>query len=159
MNKPGKVNYRFHFINKLSGFTLIEVMVALTIIAIALASLIKASGGHTNSAAYLKSKTLAHYVAMNEVTQLQIENAWPDLGTTRKSTEMAGVEWFWTREVKKTGDESGNIRGLKFTIFLDEGRTRNLAQLQAFISNPAQNVIPVAAPNNSGATGTSGTPQ
>lgn len=136
--------------NKLKGFTLIEVMVALTIIAIALASLIKASGGHTNSAAYLKSKTLAHYVAMNEITQLQIEKTWPDLGTTRKSTEMAGVEWFWTREVKKTGDESGNIRGLKFTIFLDEGRTRNLAQVQAFISNPAQNVISAAAPNNTG---------
>lgn len=140
--------------NKLKGFTLIEVMVALTIIAIALASLIKASGGHTNSAAYLKSKTLAHYVAMNEVTQLQIDKAWPDLGTTRKSTEMAGVEWFWTREIKKTGDVTGNIRGLKFTIFLDEERTRNLAQIQAFISNPAQNIIPVGTTNNSGTSGT-----
>ncbi|MCW8934860.1 MAG: type II secretion system minor pseudopilin GspI [Gammaproteobacteria bacterium] len=139
--------------NKLKGFTLIEVMVALTIIAIALASLIKASGGHTNSAAYLKSKTLAHYVAMNEVTQLQVDKAWPDLGTIRKSTEMAGVEWFWTREIKKTGDVTGNIRGLKFTIFLDEERTRNLAQIQAFISNPTQNILPVAAPVNSGASG------
>jgi len=153
MKYLNKVNYKSYPMNKSRGFTLIEVMVALTIIAIALASLIKASGGHTNSAAYLKSKTLAHYVAMNEVTELQIENAWPDLGTTRKSTEMAGVEWFWTREVKKTGDESGNIRGLKFTIFLDEERTRNLAQVQAFISNPAQNLIPASTPNNSGASG------
>lgn len=126
-------------------------MVALTIIAIALASLIKASGGHTKSAAYLKSKTLAHYVAMNEVTQLQIENAWPDLGTTRKSTEMAGVEWFWTREVKKNGDESGNIRGLKFIIFLDEKRSRNLAQVQAIISNPAQKLISGTASGSSAA--------
>jgi len=153
MKYLNKVNYKSYPMNKSRGFTLIEVMVALTIIAIALASLIKASGGHTNSAAYLKSKTLAHYVAMNEVTELQIENAWPDLGTTRKSTEMAGVEWFWTREVKKTGDESGNIRGLKFTIFLDEERTRNLAQVQAFISNPAQNLIQASTPNNSGASG------
>ncbi len=120
------------------GFTLIEVMVALAIIAIALASLIKASGSHTHSAGYLKSKTLAHYVAMNEITKLQIEKAWPDLGTTRKSSEMAEREWFWTREVTKTGDESGNIRGLKFTVYLDEDRTQNLIQIQAFIANPNQ---------------------
>ena len=123
-----------------NGFTLIEVMVALAIIAIALSSLIKASGNHTNSAAYLKSKTLAHYVAMNEITQLQIEKAWPDLGTTQKSSEMAGIEWYWTREVQKTADETGNIRGLKFTVFLDQDRTRNLAQVQAFISNPASSL-------------------
>jgi len=136
-------------LKKIKGFTLIEVMVALTVIAIALASLIKAAGNHTNSAGYLKTKTLAHYVAMNEVTQLQIDKSWPDLGTTHKSSEMAGVEWFWTREVEKTGDESGNIRGLKFTIYLDEDRTRNFAQVQAFIANPAKNTAQ-AATNNSG---------
>lgn len=112
-------------------------MVALTIIAIALASLIKASGSHTNSATYLKSKTLAHYVALNEISQLQIEKAWPDLGTTSKSTEMADIEWYWTREVSKTSDETQNIRGLKFTIYQDEDKSKNLAQVQAFISKPA----------------------
>ncbi len=133
---------------KSKGFTLIEVMVALTIIAIALASLIKASGGHTRSAGYLKNKTLAHYVAMNEVTQIQIDNAWPDLGTADGSVEMAGIEWYWSREIKETGDASGNIRGLKFTIYLDEDLTENLAQVQAFISNPATKVTPVTTPNN-----------
>ena len=140
------MNKRYPAANK-NGFTLIEVMVALAIIAIALASLIKASGNHTNSAAYLKTKTLAHYVAMNEITQLQIEKAWPDLGSTQKSSEMAGVEWYWTREVQKTADESGNIRGLKFTVFLDQDRTRNLAQVQAYISNPASTPASISQDN------------
>ncbi len=122
---------------KTRGFTLIEIMVAMAIIAIALASLMKASGNHTHSAAYLKSKTLAHYVAMNEVTRLQISNEWPDLGSSSKSTEMAGIEWYWTREVEKTGDESGNIRSVKFTIYQDDGYTQNLAQVQGYIINPA----------------------
>lgn len=88
---------------------------------------------------------------MNEVTQLQIDKSWPDLGTTHKSSEMAGMEWFWTREIEKTGDESGNIRGLKFTIYLDEDRTKNLAQIQAFISNPA-NTLPATNGNTPAGT-------
>jgi len=112
-------------------------MVALAIIAIALAALIKASGNHTRSAGYLKSKTLAHYVAMNEVAKLQIEKAWPDLGTKKDDTEMAGITWYWTREVTKTLDESGNIRGLKFNIFQDDDREHSLAQVQAFIASPS----------------------
>lgn len=139
---------------KNKGFTLIEVMVALAIIAIALAALIKASGNYTRSAGYLKSKTLAHYVAMNEVARLQIEKAWPDLGTKKDDSEMAGVKWFWTREVEKTADESGNIRGLKFSIFQDEDRAHSLAQIQAFISNPASDLPSTSnSANNSNANG------
>lgn len=124
-------------------------MVALSIIAIALAALIKASGNHTNSASYLKSKTLAHYVALNEIAQLQIDKAWPDLGSKHKSSEMAGVDWYWSREVEKTADESGNIRGLKLTVYADEDRERSLAQVQAFISKPAENQL--APGTNTGA--------
>jgi len=137
---------------KTKGFTLLEVMVALAIIAIALASLIKASGSHTYSAAYLKSKTLAHYVALNEVSKLQIEKSWPDLGSKQGDSEMVGVNWYWTREIEKTADESGNIRGLKFTVYQDEDRTRNLAVVQAFIANPANNVPNATSTNNTGGT-------
>ena len=71
------------------GFTLIEVLVALTVIAIALGALIKASGNHANNAGYIKQKTLGHYVAMNEIALIQTQGKWPDLGITHKSTEMA----------------------------------------------------------------------
>ncbi len=131
------------------GFTLIEVMVALAIIAIALASLIKASGNHTYSASYLKSKTLAHYVAMNEVTLLKLAQTWPDLGTEHKSTELAGIDWFWTRTVEKTADETGNLRSIRFTVYQDEDRNQNLTTLQAYISKPEP-----AANSNAASTGT-----
>lgn len=122
---------------KTNGFTLIEVMVALAIIAIALASLIKASGSHTSSAGYLKTKTLAHYVAMNEIADIQIKNSWPSIGELKKSTEMAGLEWYWTRNVGRLNEENDYIRSLKFTVYLDENRQRNLAQVEAYIGNPA----------------------
>jgi len=131
MNKPPTKTAR--------GFTLIEVMVALAIIAIALASLIKASGSHTNAAGYLKSKTLAHYVAMNEIAKIQIDESWPNIGELKKSTEMAGVEWFWVRSVKKLNDDNDYIRSLKFSVYLDEERQQNLAQVESYIANPANN--------------------
>lgn len=129
------------------GFTLIEVMVALAIIAIALSSLIKASGNHTNSASYLKSKTLAHYVALNEINQFQIEKKWPATGSKHKSAEMAGVEWYWSREIEKTEDKTDNVRVMKITVYQDEDRTRNLAQLHAFIFNPASLAPPAQLSN------------
>jgi len=122
-----------------TGFTLIEVMVALAIIAIALASLIKASGSHTQSASYLKNKTLAHYVAMNEIAQIQIDKSWPNIGEQKKSTEMAGHEWFWTRSVEKLNDDNDYIRSLKFKVYLGEDRKRSLAQVETYIANPANN--------------------
>jgi general secretion pathway protein I len=116
------------------GFTLIEVMVALAIIAITLGALISTTGSQANSAGYLKQKTLAHWVALNEITRLQIDNTWPDLGDKKDSVEMAGIEWFWTRTVKATEDK--NSRQVEFKIYLDESRKHSLASLIGYLSNP-----------------------
>ena len=131
MNKRHKIN---------CGFTLIEILVALSIIAIALGALIKASGSHTNSAGYLKQKTLAHYVAMNEIALLHAKHEWPDLGKIHKSTTMAEHEWFWTQEVLKVIDPitqkpSTLTRQLQLTVYLDEDREHSLAKLIAYVSN------------------------
>ena len=124
-----------------SGFTLIEILVALAIIAIALGALIKASGDHTSSASYLKQKTLAHWVAMNELSLLQAEKKWPDLGTEKKQTKMANHEWFWTREVLVlpdpiTGQPSEQARQIVFTVFSDDDRKHNLTKLIGFLERP-----------------------
>ena len=122
------------------GFSLIEILVALSIIAIALGALIKASGGHSHNAGLLKQKTLAHYVAMNEIALLHSQKKWPDLGKTHKSTEMAKHEWFWTLEVLKVVDlitqkPSQLIREVRLTVYLDEDREKNLSKLIAYVSN------------------------
>jgi len=117
-----------------SGFTLVEILVALAIIAIALGALIKASANHTESATYLKNKTLAHYVAMNEITSLQVKKQWPELGKKDGSQEMAGREWFWTRNTVKTQDDA--VRQVNFTVYLDDDRSNNLDHLIAYISLP-----------------------
>lgn len=110
-----------------SGFTLIEVMVALTIIAISLGALLNTSGTQASSASYLKQKTLAHWVAANELTQIRISQEFPDVGDKKGSTEMANKEWYWIRTTKKTGDD--NARQVSFTMYADEDYEQNLTSL------------------------------
>lgn len=128
-----KKTYRTKY---LRGFTLIEVMVALTIIAISLSALLSTSGAQANSATYLKQKTLAHWVAMNELTQLRILGALPDVGDKKSSTEMANHEWHWIRTTKKT--EQDNTRQVSFKIFADKDYKKNLTSLVGYVSMAAQ---------------------
>ena len=114
------------------GFTLLEVLIALTIISLSLGALISTSGSQASSAGYLKQKTIAHWVAMNEITQLQIENAFPGKGDSKGSTEMAGIEWYWTRTVKETEDEDS--RQVEIRIYLDEARESSLTGLIGYLS-------------------------
>ena len=116
------------------GFTLLEVLVALTIVSLSLGALISTTGSQAASAGYLKQKTIAHWVAMNAITELQIENAFPGKGDTKGSTEMAGAEWYWTQTVKETEDEDS--RQVEIRIYLDEERESSLARLVGYLSKP-----------------------
>ena len=126
--------------HRCQGFTLLEVLVALTIISLSLGALISTSGSHASSAGYLKQKTIAHWVAMNEITQLQVEKEWPGKGDTRGSSQMAGAEWYWTRTVKETEDE--NALQVELRIYLDEDREFSLTRLIGYLSRPTAPLTP-----------------
>ncbi len=113
------------------GFTLIEVLVALAIIAIALGALLSTSGSQAGSAGYLKQKTLAHWVAMNELTRLHAERRFPDLGKAKGGVEMAGTEWYWQRETLETEDKSA--RQVSITVYLDKAREHNLTRVTGYV--------------------------
>ncbi|MFW2373974.1 MAG: type II secretion system minor pseudopilin GspI [Gammaproteobacteria bacterium] len=132
------MNYRKPTSLTSRGFTLIEILVALAIIAIALGALIKASGSHTASVAYLKQKSIAHWVAMNEIAELQIKKTWPGKGEKKGSTEMAGHEWFWLRELKETVND--DTQQVSFTVYLDEDHEQQVTRLMAYLSKPQTTV-------------------
>lgn len=83
--------------NRERGFTLLEVLVALAVIAVALSAAIKAAGSNVDNAAYLRDRTFAHWVAMNKLAEMQTMNKFPSAGSTDRGTQlMAGHEWHWT---------------------------------------------------------------
>ncbi len=117
------------------GFTLLEVLVALAVLAIAMAALIKTGGENTRSAAYLRDKTLAQWVAMNVIAEQRLKPAWPSTGTKRGSEEMARHEWFWELRIAETFDE--DVRRLEVAVRATDDREQTpLASLVAFLPRP-----------------------
>ena len=90
---------------KMSGFTLLEVMVALFIVAIALGGAIKVMGNAAQNTSRLSNKTFAQWVGLNQVAKLNVEKAWPKLGETTGDSEMAAQEWKWVQKIIKTEDK------------------------------------------------------
>jgi len=120
------------------GFTLIEILVALSVIAISLGAILSTSGSQAQQASYLKQKSIAHWVAMNEITRLQVENSFPSVGDEDGSTEMANHEWFWTRTTKKLAITK-DVREVTFQIYADKQRKNKLTQLMGNVKNVPRN--------------------
>lgn len=83
------------------GFTLIEVLAALVIVALGMLGAIEAVNQSTRNATYLREKTLAHWIAMNLVTEQRLR-AEPPAGEQSGELDFAGERWHWTLRVKQT---------------------------------------------------------
>jgi general secretion pathway protein I len=111
------------------GFTLLEILVALAILAIALSAVIKATGEGVGNVGYLRDQTLASWVALNRINAIQLERDWPARGVSQGQTDMAGREWEWEVRVSDTTDK--DLRRLDVTVRL-RGETAPLISLIAF---------------------------
>lgn len=116
------------------GFTLLEVIVALAVIAFALAAAASAVSGNARNASGLQQRTYAHWVAMNKMTDLQVARTWPSLSTTKGSTLMARHEWFWSVKVSKTPNRV--IRRVDVMVRPEEDDESPLVTLTGFIGQP-----------------------
>ncbi|EHQ51893.1 general secretion pathway protein I [Ectothiorhodospira sp. PHS-1] len=77
------------------GFTLLEVLVAVTILAVALGAVIKLGSDNARIAAELRDRTHAHWVASNVMARYRAGLDAPAEAVVRGSSMMAEREWFW----------------------------------------------------------------
>ena len=117
------------------GFTLIEIMVALAILAISMGALITGMARYADNAGYLREKTIALWVAHNRLTELGLEPGWPGLGKSDGDAEMAGVDWQWHVTVAETPDPK--VRRIDITVQV-KGREGDSAALSSFIGEHSQ---------------------
>jgi len=88
------------------GFTLIEVLAALVIVALGMLGVIEAVTQAARNGTYLRDKTLAHWIGMNIVTERRLQGSPPDLTETSGDLDYAGQRWHWTLRVTQTQVES-----------------------------------------------------
>lgn len=86
-----------------NGFTLIEVLVALAIAAIALAAVTAAISQMVDGANSIQRRTYANWIGHNRVAEMRLANVIPDLRTTTGEVTFAGQEWRWETTVTETG--------------------------------------------------------
>lgn len=113
------------------GFTLLEVLVALAVIAIALGAILEQSARYAGTAARLREKTLALWVAHNRLTELEVQPAWPQVGAHSEDLTMGGTVWTSREQVSATADTS--VHRLDVRVY-HQGSAFPIASLSAFLS-------------------------
>ena len=87
------------------GFTLLEVLVALAIVAIALGAAVRLSGEIINGTTSLKQHTLARWLAQNRINTLLAVNSWPSIGASDGDESMANFDFHWQQDVSNTPNQ------------------------------------------------------
>ena len=91
------------------GFTLIEVLIALAVLAVGLIAVLGTAGTSTRLGGQLRDDTLANWVGMNELATLRLAPALPELGSSEGDADMGGdpsnpEKWHWKATVSGTPD-------------------------------------------------------
>lgn len=129
-------------INKLGGFTLLEVMIALAIAGIVSAGMYNIQSSQVNQLRYLENKTLAHWVAMNKLVEFQYFEAIPTKGEQYYDAKMAGLDWQIVSTVTKT--DFDKVKRVEISVGLKPegfGNLENFSSLATITSLIAEPVI------------------
>ena len=118
------------------GFTLLETLVALAILAIALTAAFRALGVTAQSAAELRERMLGDWVAENRLAELRATAAWPSPGVSEGSAEQAGRSYRWREEVKPTPNPL--FRRIDVSVFGPDSGEHAIARLTGYVARPLQ---------------------
>ncbi|RUM94915.1 MAG: type II secretion system protein GspI [Thiothrix sp.] len=89
-----------------SGFSLIEVIIALIVLTLALSALIDSASSAASNTTHLQSKAFAHWVALNQMAEFRLAKQWPEIGTQEGKAELADQQWEWKSTTQKTPEKS-----------------------------------------------------
>ena len=119
------------------GFTLVEVMVALAVVAIAVPALLLTLSQHVDGTGYLRDKFLAQQVASNKLAELRILSRSSQSllrGKDSGESAMAGRDWYWWLDSQPT--QADNFYRVQIDVAATEEQAgQPLYTLVAFLSS------------------------
>ncbi|MEO8308204.1 MAG: type II secretion system minor pseudopilin GspI [Pseudomonadota bacterium] len=82
-----------------SAFTLIEVIVALFIVALGIGALLSTLTTSAGNLEHLRDKSFAQWVALNHVTEVRLGIAPSNDGKSSGEVQFAGNKWYWRQDI------------------------------------------------------------
>lgn len=117
-----------------TGFTLIEVVVALAILAVALAAASRASSMAISDSSGLKERLLAEWVAENRLTEHTARRDWPEVGVSTGEAEQGGVSMGWEERVGPSPNAS--FRRIEILVHTMSRPDHVAARLVGYLAAP-----------------------
>lgn len=87
------------------GFTLLEMLIAISILAIAAGGLLAANAQSLRQMQRLESKTQGMWIAESKLSELRASRSWPELGVTKEDVSMAEKQWLVQVSVTQTATD------------------------------------------------------
>ncbi len=115
------------------GFTLLEVLVALFVFAVAMTVLVQSGTHRAQNLDYLRDRTLASWIAADRITGIRLEPDGVDTGSRDGEVDMARRTWLWEAEVSATEDDT--VRRIEVAVRLDED-SEPIARMTGFAPIP-----------------------
>jgi|SRR5580698_8290211 general secretion pathway protein I len=121
------------------GFTLMEVLVALAVLALGMTAVIGAAGSSTRLGSELRDRTFADWVAMNELTSIRLAKTAPASGSLNGDADMGGAKWHWKATI--SGTEDPNLLRIDVAVSTTDKPDDVIETVSGFMGN-AQATVP-----------------
>ena len=119
---------------KTAGFTLLEVLVAMSIISLGLIGVFGSLNQMLGATALLRDKTLATWIATDRITEMRVNGEYPDAGERKDVIDMAGAEWSYTIKISKIPDMA--MRRLDVSVGFADDPENTVATVIGFLPEP-----------------------
>ena len=115
------------------GFTLVEVLVALMIVAIGLAALLVAVSGTARTSGYLRDKTLAQWIALNRLSEVRL--TLNKLGENTDTGELNFANRTWHYDTRYFNTSIASMKRVVVRVYLGDAKAKGnpLAQAVGFL--------------------------
>jgi len=117
-----------------AGFTLVEVLVALVVVAIGLAALMLAVSGTARTSGYLRDKAIAQWIGLNRLTEVRLNTN--KFGTNTDASEVTFANRTWHYDTRYFDTQFTSMKRVSVRVYAGDKKTKGgpLAEVAGYLS-------------------------